>query len=252
MAGVNHREHRMSTAPSLAAPPLTPPAPARGVRVWINEAVQIPPEVVDHESFRRWARSPEFPGRGRYAFLNGTIWVDLTMESLYSHNQVKTEFTTTLNALVKSAGLGRFLADGMLLSHPGAGLSTEPDGLFMSYDALRTGRVRRVEAATDGDYVELEGAPEMVLEVVSENSVVKDTVDLPRRYWLAGIPEYWLVDVREDPVRFDLLKHGRNGYTRTRRQAGGWLKSAVFNRSFRLTQQADPLGDPLYTLAVRD
>ena len=55
----------------------------------LNEAVQIPPEVVDHESFRRWARSPEFPGRGRYAFLYGTVWVDLTMESYYSHNQVR-------------------------------------------------------------------------------------------------------------------------------------------------------------------
>ena len=31
----------------------------------------------------------------------------------------------------------------------------------------------------------------------------------------------------------------------------GWLKSAVFGKSFRLTRQVDPLGDPRYTLAVR-
>jgi hypothetical protein len=37
----------------------------------------------------------------------------------------------------------------------------------------------------------------------------------------------------------------------TVRKHGGWVKSAVFGKSFRLTEQTDPLGHPEYTLAVR-
>ncbi|MFQ5929788.1 MAG: hypothetical protein ACE5MK_08810, partial [Acidobacteriota bacterium] len=45
-----------------------------------------------------------------------------------------------------------------------ADLSTEPDGLFVSFEAIQSGRVRLVEGAGEG-YIELEGSPEMVLEV---------------------------------------------------------------------------------------
>ena len=69
---------------------------------------------------------------------------------------------------------------------------------------------------------------------------------------LSRVLEYWLVDVR-DPAhpQFDILRHGARGYTATRRQAGGWLRSGVLARLFHLSQTTDPLGDPKYTLAVR-
>jgi hypothetical protein len=222
------------------------------VRVSINETVDIPAEVVDQASFRRWARSNSFPERGRFAWLNGLVWVDLSMEKIYSHGRAKMQFSIVLGGLIESGGLGLFLADRTLLTHTGAGLSVEPDGLFVSYAALQGGRVQRIEAASEDDYVEFDGSADMVLEVVSASSVRKDTVDLPKRYFEAGVTEYWLVDARKSPVRFDLFKRGAKKYTATRRQAGGWLRSEVFSRSFRLTAQTDPLGDPQYTLAARD
>jgi Uma2 family endonuclease len=215
----------------------------------IDGAVRIPGWVVDLASFRRWAYSDEFPERGRFSYLGGELWADLTMEQLYTHNQVKGEFAIVLGALVKATQSGRFFHDRTFLSNPDADLSTEPDGLFASYDTMRAGRVRPVEGAEEG-YVELEGTPDMVLEVVSPSSVQKDTVRLRELYWRAGGPEYWLVDARRRSPRFDLLRHGAKRYVATRRQAG-WLPSAVFGRSFRLTQQADPLGQPLYTLSVQ-
>jgi Uma2 family endonuclease len=117
---------------------------------------------------------------------------------------------------------------------------------------MRSGRVRRIEKVENGDYIEIEGTPDMVLEVVSDYSVQKDTMDLPKLYYNAGVTEYWLVDARKSPVRFDLFKRGAKKYTATRRQSGGWLRSEVLGRSFRLTTQTDPLGDPQYTLAARD
>jgi len=50
--------------------------------------------------------------------------------------------------------------------------------------------------------LELEGTPDMVLEVVSASSVVKDTETLLQLYWQAGIPEYWLVDARGEALEF--------------------------------------------------
>jgi Uma2 family endonuclease len=91
-----------------------------------------------------------------------------------------------------------------------------------------------------------------VVEVVSDSSEDKDLVKLRSDYFRAGIPEYWIVDARDGALNFDILKRGSRGYTTTRTQADGWLKSAVFGRSFRLTQATDPLGNPQFTLEHRD
>jgi hypothetical protein len=173
----------------------------------------------------------------------------VSLEQCFSHNQVKTKFIMKLGTLVESAQLGYFCADGQHLSHPDADLSAQPAGIFASWDSVRSGRVRLIEGATEG-YVDLEGTPDMVLEIVSPKSVRKDTAVLRDLYWRAGIPEYWLVDARGESPRFDIFRRTARGYVATRRQ-DGWLKSAVFGRAFQLTRQTDPLGHPLYTLAIR-
>jgi Uma2 family endonuclease len=240
----------MATAEALTSPMTPPEAPARRRSpVVINEVIRIPAEVVDLESFCRWATSDQFPEQGRISYLNGEIWVDLSMEKFYTHNQVKEAVNVVLGGLVRATGSGRFLPDGMRLRNDAADISSEPDGMYVSYEALKQGRVVRVD---DPDCLILAGAPEMVLEIVSDSSVAKDTVQLRDLYWGAGVLEYWLIDVRGGKIHFDLFKHGAKGYTATRKQAGGWLKSAVFGKSFRLVQQADPLGDPLFVLDVRD
>jgi Uma2 family endonuclease len=90
----------------------------------------------------------------------------------------------------------------------------------------------------------------MVLEVVIASSVQKDTVVLRQSYWQANIPEYWLVDARRGPIRFDILRHAGKGYVATRKR-DGWLKSAVFGKSFHLSQRVNAVGHPEYSLAVR-
>ena len=90
----------------------------------------------------------------------------------------------------------------------------------------------------------------MVLEVISPSTVIKDTERLRDLYWHAGISEYWLVDARGDRLEFDIFQRTAKGFTATRKQ-GGWTKSIVFGKSFRLTRQKDDLGHPEYTLAVR-
>lgn len=53
----------------------------------IGDKTRIPSWVKDLESFRRWARSDEYPEHGWFSFLHGVFWVDLSMEQLFTHNQ---------------------------------------------------------------------------------------------------------------------------------------------------------------------
>ena len=216
----------------------------------IADRVRIPSWVNDLESFRRWSRTDGYPERGWVSFLDGEIWVDMDMEQLFFHNQVKTEFTTVLVGLIKGKEVGYYFSDRAPLINEGANLSTEPDGTFCSFRAIEEKRVNLVEGLEEG-HVEIEGSPDMVLEVVSKHSVRKDTKVLRKLYWRAGIPEYWLVDARKPPLQFDILSWTERGYSATRRRQG-WLKSKVFNRYFLLETKPDRLGNPEFFLRSTD
>lgn len=217
----------------------------------INESQQvcIPKWVVDLESFRRWADADDFPEHGRIWYLKGEVWIDMSKEQIFTHLAVKREFFYVLTGLVKVGELGLFLPDGLLLSNADADISGKPDATFVSTAAIQAKRVRLVEG-WDGGFVEMEGSPDMVLEIVSAGSVHKDTVVLKKGYWEAGIREYWLVDARQEPIRFDIFRRSAQGYLATRKR-GGWLASAVFGKLFQLGQRRNAVGHPEFTLAVR-
>jgi hypothetical protein len=214
----------------------------------IGQQVSVPAWVTDLASFRRWSDSDDFPESGRIWYLKGEVWVDLSRQELFTHVAVKGECSMVVAGLVRAGRLGLYFPDGAYLSNVDADFDCKPDATFVSNAGLRD-RVRLIEGK-DGGYVELEGSPDMVLEVVSTSSVRKDTVVLRRAYWEAGIREYWLVDARREPLTFDILRHTARGYAATRK-ADSWVRSAVFGKSFRLTRQTNALGHPEYSLEVR-
>jgi Uma2 family endonuclease len=215
-----------------------------------DKNVRTPAHFPDLDAYRAWAKSDAYPESGRFAYLAGDFYVDFSMEQLYTHNRVRTRITSRLDTITVAEDLGDFFSDGALLSNSDADLSCEPDGLFVSHESLDAGLVRLIAGATEG-YVEIEGSPDMALEVVSASSVEKDCETLRELYARAGVREYWLVDARGDDVEFAILRLTARGYVATRRQAGGWQRSTVFARSFRLTEQTDRRGNPQFTLEVR-
>jgi Uma2 family endonuclease len=214
----------------------------------ISDQVRIPSWVNDLESFRRWGRSRNYPERGWLSFLDGEIWVDMQMEQLFTHNQVKTEFTIILGGLIKGEELGYYFSDRAVLINEIASLSTEPDGMFCSFRALEDKRAYLIEGLEEG-HVEIEGTPDIVLEVVSRHSVSKDSKVLRDLNWRAGIPEYWLVNARKENLQFEILSWTTRGYCATRRRQG-WLKSKVFDRSFLFETKPDRLGHPQFFLRM--
>jgi Uma2 family endonuclease len=155
--------------------------------------------------------------------------VDLSMETLL-HNQIKSQIAAVLTLLV-SGRLGLYFGDRMRLVNVEADVSCEPDGMFVSHAARKA---RRVHWQKGTDSLEVIGTPDMVLEVVSSSSIEKDTDIMRELYFAAGITEYWLVNPLNGRLSLDILRRTAKGYAPTRKSAG-WVKSAVFGNSFRLT-----------------
>lgn len=210
---------------------------------------KIPDWVEDLETFRKWTDLPSFPEIGRIEFYDGEVHFDMTKEQLFTHAYLKTVFASIIHGYARSMKLGRYWVDGAYISNTQADISNVPDGVFVSNESIKSEKVRLVSGRVSGS-VELEGSPDMALEIVSTRSVRKDKERLTELYWIAGISEYWLVDARDDRLEFDILRHGTQGYVPTRK-VGGWMKSNVFGKAFRLLRSVAEDGQPEFSLELK-
>jgi Uma2 family endonuclease len=209
-----------------------------------EERVEIPSDVQSLADFRRWTLSPEFPNSGRIDYIRGRIEVDMSPEELFVHGSVKVEIVGGLLPIVKKNRGSRLFSDRVRVSCPSADLSVEPDVVFVFRETIRSGLVRLVPKATGepGRYVELEGAPDMVAEIVSDTSVTKDTRRLPQAYFQAGIREFWLVDARGESLRFEIHVRGKEAFEPVEPDPHGFQESVVFGCCFRLDRRLDEDG----------
>jgi Uma2 family endonuclease len=231
----------MSTPPSTEVPSLT-----------FDGYYSVPADVFSLSRFREWVHGKEFPEKGRASFIAGSVEVEMSPENLETHNAVKTEITGGLCELLKQRKIGRLYSDRAMLVCPEADVSTEPDAMFCSHESRRSGRVRQVEwTKGSGDFVEVVGVPDLVVEVVSSSSVRKDTKLLRRQYFLAGIPEYWLVDARGRKINFQILARGEGEYIPVTPDADLYHRSTVLDASFQLIRERDEFGEFEYHLLRR-
>lgn len=213
----------------------------------------IPASARELEGFRTWAHSIRFPERGRIDFLAGTLEVDMSPEDLYTHGVLKTEIASRLHFLVTQQSLGNVFIDRTRVSNPAAGLSVEPDLVVVLWKSIDEGTVREVPAAQqDGKFIELEGGPDLVVEIVSEGSARKDLVRLPELYAAAGVPELWLADARRRRLRFEIRCLGPGGYRTQEADAEGWVLSPRLGRQLRLSRREVRPGRWEYLLEHRE
>jgi Uma2 family endonuclease len=212
--------------------------------------IHIPGWVVDHPSFLRWLRTADIPDGVVVGFLAGDVWVDVMPERAFAHNRIKTAVAETLGPLIRQEKLGVYFGDGMLFTSKKAEFTTAPDGIFVSKATDEAGRVWLTGAKEGEEDTQLHGAPDLVIEVVSDGSEFKDAEWLMSRYWDAGVREYWLIDGRKVPVRFTIYRRGPKGFVAVRK-SGGWVRSPVLGKSFRFAPSEKLLGKQDYQLEVR-
>jgi len=217
-----------------------------------NCDVEIPPGIDGFAAFRRWTHDPDFPEKGRIDFIAGQIEVGDMVEDPRYHGGPKTEIARVLANRVKRLDWGQVLIDATRVSVPEVGLSVEPDILAVSHQALATGRVALVPAEGRREaFVELEGPPELVVEVLSASSVRKDSQRLWREYYRAGIPEYWTVDARAGKLAFQIWIAGPAEYLPADIDPDRFQTSPVLQTAYRLDQTARNDGRIEYDLRER-
>jgi Uma2 family endonuclease len=217
---------------------------AREHAVIFEQELRIPTDAFTQEGFADWVGSESFPETGRIDFLAGDVEVEMSPEDLYTHGVVKTAVVLTLGDLIVRTDRGDVFTDSTRVTSRFAQLSAEPDVVVVFRETLESGRVRLVPSQSrEADrYLAIEGAPDLVVEVVSDGSQKKDTERLPPLYARAGIPEMWLADARGMEIRFTIFSLDGGSYRAVPPDTDGWTASPRLGRSFRLIRRRlDPL-----------
>lgn len=214
--------------------------------------LRLPDDAFSFEGFQRWVDSGDFPETGRIDYLGGDIEVGMSPEDLQTHGLPKGAIYATLHSLV-AGRLGDVYTDRARITNRFAGLSAEPDIVVVFWDSLKSGKVRYVPAASGEPdrSSSIDGAPDLVVEIVSDSSEHKDKHRLPSQYAKAGIPEMWITDARKTDVQFEIHTLNAGRYIRVESDENGWTRSSLFGLAFRLTRQRTPTSPWFYVLEHR-
>jgi Uma2 family endonuclease len=152
-------------------------------------------------------------------------WVDgeVVMNSPASrqHQDIGDFLVSVLRAFVEQRDLGAVLSAPFQVKLD-ASRGREPDLLFLAQAHLE--RLKE-------NYVD--GPPDLVVEIVSPESVVRDRGEKFYEYEAGGVPEYWLVDPTRKWAEFYRLDEtglyqtifsGREGVYRSEVVPGFWLR----------------------------
>jgi len=209
----------MTSASESLAPATQPPAAASR---WTSA-----------EEFLRW----EHPGIAEW--VNGEVSITAVTNE---HQWVVDFLNRLLGLFVQIYELGIVRSAPYAMRAVPSGAIREPDLMFIS--RANQGRLRREM---------LDGPSDLVVEVVSEESVARDYDDKFAEYQDAGVREYWIIDPRPDrwPASFFQRDAQERLYPapvdaddiyRSSALPGFWLKLAWL-------WQADPEPDALAALA---
>jgi Uma2 family endonuclease len=217
-----------------------------------EQNLRIPKDAFTYDGFQRWVESDAFPETGRIDYLRGDVEIDMSPEDLHTHGVPKAAIAAALHHLIAGRS-GEVFVDSTRVTSRFVGLSVEPDVVVVLWETLKSGRVRYVPAAVlQADrYSGIEGAPDVVVEVVSDGSQNKDLKRLPPLYAQAGIPELWLVDSRRSKVKFQIQVLQEGQYVPAQPDAEGWTPSPRLDLFFRLIRSRTPVSTWHYVLEHR-
>jgi Uma2 family endonuclease len=140
-----------------------------------------------------------FPDDGtRHEIIDGDHCV--TPAPKTKHQKVSFNLTVAVGSFVKQRGLGLVLAapSDVILSDDNV---VQPDLLFVS--------TARANIVTEDN---IRGAPDLVVEIISETTRKKDEVTKRKLYERFGVQEYWVVDPELETVK--IFRRTQQGYSR--------------------------------------
>jgi len=110
----------------------------------------------------------------------------MSPEELFTQGRPKVRLVHALEEIVagaelRCADLGYILSDKTRVTCTQSKFSTEPDIVFVSHNSLDAGRARIISSPKQEDrYIEIQGTPDLIVEIVSDSSVLSVTRHLRR------------------------------------------------------------------------
>ena len=117
-----------------------------------NELIEVPPTAYTLDGFTKWTYSQDFPDQGKITFVDGRILIDMSPERAESHTKLKQIINRVIDTLVCENDLGEYYPDGITLRNEIGNVANEPDGLFVSWATLQSGKCRPGDGKQDGDH----------------------------------------------------------------------------------------------------
>jgi Uma2 family endonuclease len=125
-------------------------------------------------------------------WVNGEVIVHMPPKP--RHQQVVAFLLQLLGLFIQLCQSGRLLPAPLEMRAIPDGPAREPDLLFVTHEHL--------DRLTE---VRLSGPADLVVEVVSDDSVARDRADKFYEYQAAGVREYWIIDPRPGYERADFF-----------------------------------------------
>ena len=151
----------------------------------------------------------ERPG-DRHELIDGVLYV--SPSPVPYHQLVTVKFMATALPLMRAGDLGRILTAPVDIHFTPTDI-LNPDIMF-----IRSDRLHIVGAKT------VDGAPDLVVEILSPSTRRRDLGVKLARYERFGVPEYWVFDPQARTVALRVLE---NGSYRLVEQEDGRLRSSV-------------------------
>jgi Uma2 family endonuclease len=130
-------------------------------------------------------------------WVNGEV---TTMAVTEVHQRVWQFLLELLSGFVRLRELGRVLSEPYVMRAQAEGAGREPDIMFVVTEQLA-----RIE------HNHLNGPADLIIEIVSNESVTRDRVDKFDEYEEAGVREYWIIDPRPQRQRADFYVLNQRG-----------------------------------------
>ena len=135
---------------------------------------------------------------GHAEWVNGEIIA--FMPPLVHHQALIAFLMKLVGMFVDLFGTGQLIVAPFELWLTPDGNIREPDLMFIAQDHLDRVMTERIN-----------GAPDLIVEIVSDDSMYRDRVDKFDEYEAGGVPEYWIIDNRPGRQRAYFYQLAANG-----------------------------------------
>jgi Uma2 family endonuclease len=144
-------------------------------------------------TYEDWLKLPD--DGYRYEVINGALY--MTPLPRPRHQRVSFRLARRLSDFAEEHHLGEVLVAPVGVRLPNQPVPFQPDILFI--------RAERLDIIGEEN---VEGVPDLIVEVLSPSNWLYDRREKMKVYEEAGVPEYWIVDPRTRTVEIYVLEEG--------------------------------------------